>query len=373
MLQGQWTGPFAGTGSGELVLELDLIADQLVGNATVYPSDQTLQILPTTYANVNLPADVQSYDLRVSLFPIDWQTGEPVSWQQIADRYPGVIMPLAADAKFLLSGNILYLSWMTDIGTHGLAVLSRRFPEAPSSLKPLKIASWTDFKIFASTLEPHRYIFRGHSSNEWRLRTYFHRTGRADLRRFQYVDIPVLYRNLSGLTQHFFNLSNPIENGAFYTLVQHHGYPTPLLDWTYSGYVAAYFAYRNLVKEKRTRDHKVRIVTFDARQWQSDFQQLQKIIPAKRHFSLFMPAAINNPRLVPQQALLTISNVDDIEDYIAEREAQKGRTYLQAIDLPGSERRSVMQELAMMGITAGALFPGIDGACEQLREQYFDL
>jgi hypothetical protein len=164
-----------------------------------------------------------------------------------------------------------------------------------------------------------------------------------------------------------------IEYGAFYTLVQHHGYPTPLLDWTYSGYVAAYFAYRNLSRDNRTADHKVRIIVLDAQLWRNNFPQLQKIVPAKRHFSLFHPLAINNPRLVPQQALLTISNVDDIEGYIAEGEGLKGKTYLYAIDLPGSERRHVLQQLSMMGITAGSLFPGLDGACEQLREQLFDL
>jgi len=39
--------------------------------------------------------------------------------------------------------------------------------------------------------------------------------------------------------------------------------------------------------------------------------------------------------------------------------------------LPASERRHVMQELALMGITAGSLFPGLDGACESLKEQNF--
>jgi hypothetical protein len=32
-----------------------------------------------------------------------------------------------------------------------------------------------------------------------------------------------------------------------------------------------------------------------------------------------------------------------------------------------------MQELALMGITAGSLFPGLDGACLQLKERFFDL
>jgi hypothetical protein len=30
-----------------------------------------------------------------------------------------------------------------------------------------------------------------------------------------------------------------------------------------------------------------------------------------------------------------------------------------------------MQELSMMGLTAGSLFPGFDGACEELRERNF--
>jgi hypothetical protein len=278
-----------------------------------------------------------------------------------------------ADTKWALSGQTLYISWTTDIGNHGLAVLSQGSPAGRSRLVPLPILNWAQFKEYASQLEPHRFIFRGHSDNRWPLRTYFHRTGRADLRRFTYADMPTLHRSLSGLTSHFFNLTNPVENGAFYTLVQHHGYPTPLLDWTYSSYVAAYFAYRNLSRDNRTADHKVRIIIFDAQLWRNDYSQLQKIIPAKRHFSLFHPLAINNPRLLPQQALLTISNVDDIEGYIAEREALRGKTYLYAIDLPGSERRLVMQQLSMMGITAGSLFPGLDGACEQLREQHFDL
>jgi hypothetical protein len=32
-----------------------------------------------------------------------------------------------------------------------------------------------------------------------------------------------------------------------------------------------------------------------------------------------------------------------------------------------------MRELGYMGITAGSLFPGIDGACEELRERNFDI
>jgi hypothetical protein len=296
MLRGQWTGPFAGSGSGEVIIEFDEVDGQLVGNVAAYSSQPSA---PSAFVWAAMPTNLQEFDQRLPLLFIDFRNNEPVE----ADRI---------------------------------------------------------------------YFFRGHSDNHWRLRTYFHRTGRANLRRFMMDDIPSLHRLLSGQTTHFFDLANPIENGAFYALAQHHGYPTPLLDWTRSPFVAAYFAYRGLPREKRTDQHRVRIVMLDVRMWRK-LPQFSILAPARRHLSIFAPLGIDNTRMVPQQAYLTISNVDDIEGYIDELEESTGGKFLQVIDLPGSERRQVMNELAMMGITAGSMFPGLDGACEQLREQNFEL
>ena len=48
------------------------------------------------------------------------------------------------------------------------------------------------------------------------------------------------------------------------------------------------------------------------------------------------------------------------------------KKYLKVIDLPALGRAEAVKELRMIGITAGSLFPGLDGACKQLREQMFD-
>ena len=58
---------------------------------------------------------------------------------------------------------------------------------------------------------------------------------------------------------------------------------------------------------------------------------------------------------------------------MGEIENRAGKPYLSAIDLHVGEQRAVMQDLALMGITAGSLFPGLDGACLQLKERFFDL
>lgn len=80
-----------------------------------------------------------------------------------------------------------------------------------------------------------------------------------------------------------------------------------------------------------------------------------------------------NERLMPQQALSALTNVDDVESYIKFIENTRQRQYINAIDIPVKERETVMKELALMGITAGSLYPGLDGACEELRERLFEL
>ncbi len=82
--------------------------------------------------------------------------------------------------------------------------------------------------------------------------------------------------------------------------------------------------------------------------------------------------SINNPRVVPQQAVSLVTNVDDLEAYIKQQESRFNKRYLTAIDLPTLERTKILRELNVMGINAGSLFPGLDGACNQIKERYFD-
>jgi hypothetical protein len=185
----------------------------------------------------------------------------------------------------------------------------------------------------------------------------------------------MLHKHLSARTKHFFNLQIPDENGAFFNLVQHHGYPTPLLDWSYSPYVAAFFAYRRITnKQAANADQrtKVRILIFDQAQWTKDWIQFAVLIRPGLHVSIREFIAVENERMIPQQAVSMITNADDMEEYIKSKETPDKR-YRGAIDLPLSERRHVLSELSYMGITAGSMFPGLDGACEELKERNFEI
>src|SRR5207302_7251052 len=131
-----------------------------------------------------------------------------------------------------------------------------------------------------------------------------------------------------------------------------------------SPYVAAFFAYRH-ISDKRVEKSEpgdvVRVLIFDQAQWKTDYKQLVVLSPATLHFSVAEFIAVENERMIPQQAASTVTNIDDIESYIQSKESEQKKTYLSAIDLPVSEHKVVVNELRRMGITAGSLFPGLDG------------
>ncbi|MGQ0681958.1 FRG domain-containing protein [Bradyrhizobium sp.] len=370
-MRGQWIGAFRGTSEGVAIIELDDVGNHWEGSAFAYSSTPSQ---PSLWAHVRAPKNVSTFDLNLHVKPIEGPNGQIEEWNQVKAKYPGVELSPDLNTKWEYSHGKLNLSWQTPIGTAGSAELAASRASAPSERIPEpNIVSWAAFKEHTISLEPRRYVFRGHESNKWRLRTYFHRCGRFDLLKFVNADIPQLHTHLSSITSHHFKLGDPLENAAFHSLVQHHGYPTPLLDWTFSPYIAAFFAFRRLSKAAQRSDAFARIYMHDLREWNSDHPKVQLISPAPLHFTFLNPLAINNPRLMPQQALSSVTNLDDIEEFIGWQERRTAKKYLRVVDLPTSERGQIMQELAMMGITAGALFPGLDGACEQMREQYFDL
>lgn len=97
------------------------------------------------------------------------------------------------------------------------------------------------FKKYIDTVPANQFVFRGQENHKWRLRTTFYRSKRSILERFLVDDVLELRKVFSGVVTYKFNIDDPLDYAAFLNLAQHHGYPTPLLDWTLSPYVAAFF------------------------------------------------------------------------------------------------------------------------------------
>ncbi|TVU58071.1 FRG domain-containing protein [Vibrio atlanticus] len=231
--------------------------------------------------------------------------------------------------------------------------------------------NWESFKAFVgkNTRGSKKYYFRGQSSSLWKLETSFQRASVGK-------GIPMLtYLTsiMSDVNYQFssfdkpVNLQDSIEFGELLARLQHHGFPTPLLDWTLSPYIAAYFAFKGAPLEAK-RDDKVSIYMFDIDKWMVETSPSTDLLTQVPFVSNFVPYATNNQRMGRQMGVMTITNVPDIQQFIL----NKGNDYLFKIDLPAFERSLVLKELNLMGINDHTLFPDLDGLCKHLKEVHFD-
>lgn len=368
-MKGQWIGNYSGSNNGRVIVNIDERSSCFEGVAYIHDCDPNLPGIIISFRTQNKNAAFQFSPIRImAINPI---TGFSDEWNNVKNNFSKeVLFPEHVDVTGSWSGNELTLSWRTNINTHGCCVLPSSRADQPSEIIPT-IIDWNEFRESLSFLKGPGFIFRG-QNEPWRLRTSFHRAERFNLERFVLEDIQKLHKHLSARTKHVFNLEIPNENGGFLNLVQHHGYPTPLLDWTYSPYVAAFFAYRGIssnIAAKSKPDEKVRIYAFNLEAWSSK-PQILNLLFSNLHISIGDFIAVENERMIPQQAVSLISNVDDVEAYINTCQTDNNKC-LFAFDLPVQDRDQVVKELEYMGVTAGSLFPGLDGACEELKERNF--
>jgi len=237
------------------------------------------------------------------------------------------------------------------------------------------IVTWGRFKeLVQQTVESKATLFyRGQRDSNWKLRTSFHREAeQVRLTLLRYLDeiIPSIHYEITGEISHQFDLSDSLQFGAFLALLQHHGFPTPLLDWTLSPYIAAYFAFRDVEEKKPTSDY-VKLFAFDCPGWAQTYQQQYNLRESTPYISVIRPFPRFNPRLVPQQGCFTVTNVDDMEAHLQACEAHAKRRFLWIARISVKEKIKVMRELAMMGITERSLFPGLDGCCRTMRSHFF--
>lgn len=365
---GQWIGLSRTEPKASIVLELDNIGDKAIGFAYLYPEELSQ---PASYVAINASKNCEEFSQSLEVFHFDANLGVQLNAELLKEHFKQFKYPEYAMVKFVYSGeNKLKVEWTSEIGTHGKAILTRAEPKPRSTLvAETGVADWKSFRNFVTDDVGSGMIFRG-QANAWPLQTGFHRTNRKDLKRYLHQDIPVLHQKMSARTKKLFDLEKPLENGAFFNLVQHHGFPTPLLDWTYSPFVAAYFAFSGLEKDNAA-DTNIRIYAFDQNSYFRDNRQYQALTHIRPHFSIMEAFAIENDRAIPQQGLLTLTNLSHIEDFIEYKERMSGKRYLYAFDIPKREAGKALSDLRLMGITEATLFPGFDSICRELRRQYF--
>jgi len=245
----------------------------------------------------------------------------------------------------------------------------------------LNLKSWDEFHnvvmIFNNNPD---YIWRGQEKN-WPLKASFDRP--LDNGGVRYADLADRKTKLKEILDDFKKCLNDLPSTSIFsddeiwTIGQHYGLTTPLLDWTELPYIAAYFAfYKNKPEADRAiyalnRKNELLILKIKKEGQVLSRKKFTRFI-SRRHLD-----KIQDERLKKQRGEFTRAlNGNDIKENVVKLYEKKVKKigkhediYLAEILIPGRFKDECLQFLRAANITHGTLFPDYPGAVEICKIQ----
>jgi hypothetical protein len=251
------------------------------------------------------------------------------------------------------------------------------------------------------------FIFRGQSSEKWNLSSKLDRIIRSASRSNydkQQIELELLERCQKNANLYIDNPPENLDYFSWFSLIQHFGGSTRFIDFTYSPYIALFFALNSMTLEESSSVWCIN----KAKLWQKivDYFELQypdswfgnfryattdlfnkKVFDnnAKRMNSvLVLDQKINHKRIANQQGLFlaSLDNMSDFSDCIYNfldiRETKRDSTKSMNIaelkeysiikfNINKKLYRHIAAELKMMNISSESLFPGLQGFIESFN------
>jgi hypothetical protein len=318
----------------------------------------------------NIEKAADQWELSPKVFYSDSEHGlfAPI----IPDEKLKALLPARAHLRW--EGNFLTGNWYLDDTRRGQVAFQMPLADKDLELPQLKVHTcdnWDDFKRWAGNARAEHNLeaYRGHGSNAFQLSTTLHRTGRVRLERYCHGELNEFHSHAEAVLGLRLDLSKTDDYSTVLGLAQHHGLPTPLLDWTKSPYIAAFFAFADAVEHKSARPGvtHVRVFALSKRFIKETSPAVITVPHLQPYVCCLSIAPRHNARLYAQQGLFIVTNVNDMALFIRLKEKSEGIPALYAVDIPVSCAAEALEDLAFMGLTAATLFPGMDGVGRMLR------
>jgi hypothetical protein len=220
------------------------------------------------------------------------------------------------------------------------------------------LSSWQEFKQEAVSLKSKRgYVWRGQKKDEdngWSLQSSFDRKMQIKEPNARIKRLRRHLDNFKGEMNRTYPDVLPQDDVGIWALGQHYGLKTPLLDWTLSPFIAAYFAFSEKRDPKDQNDH-YRYVYGLNRSLERLLSKLKKageILSADRSVTLIDQLPYPNPRFTAQKGIFSKAfQGNDITKYIQSFSRKRPREVLIVkFRIPTKDRQECLHELHLMDI-----------------------
>jgi len=227
-----------------------------------------------------------------------------------------------------------------------------------------------------------QFIFRGHRRYDWNLLPTLGRLTETGIVSKELADkqLELFRRAVRGRLKDTSLLIETEQEDELWSVGQHHCLMTPLLDWTYSPYVALFFAFAKEDQQGDDDNPYRAIYTLNKSFVAADDDQCPDI-------RLLEPRKDDHGRLVNQAGLFTfsptdatienklietISEFDEFKEATEENEAEVLARYICKIYIKNEDRQGCLRSLRRMNVHHASLFPDLLGAsdyCNLLMEE----
>jgi hypothetical protein len=249
-----------------------------------------------------------------------------------------------------------------------------------------EIEHWTDLKKFIEGIGSW-WVFRGQKDSSWPLLTSLERACPQGL--LANVAEDYILGEFTRSAHHFVGGSElPKGRLEWLAIMQHHGAPTRLMDWTTSPYVAAFFALNKALDEDGTcalwamrtswfkQENERRVNdTYDGPlpvDGLSNPRVFGRVF-CQRPMALVgtvQPHRKNRRMLIQQGVFVCPGDINmGFEGNLGSYNSSDLKANLAKIVLPSRVRADALADLRKMNITETTLFPGIDGFARSLRNE----
>lgn len=247
------------------------------------------------------------------------------------------------------------------------------------------IESWSQFVEIVGSARYANWAFRGHSDARWPLEsTLGRRFKAARIHKNAWSEQESRILRIFKRKAHLFldHIPDDADSFRWLALMQHHGAPTRLLDFTWSPYVAAFFALENAMADAAiwavnptALNQPVRLkkngkfARVDPRTlgpWQEGNYE-RHLLGNQHSFVVYGEPRIMNQRLIAQSGTFVIPATleKSVEEILSSYRDPKN-ALVKFVLKSNALRDRAMLELYTMNVTYYSLFPGLDGLARSM-------